>query len=91
MGVYIDGNKLLMITEPKTIHFKKNDKNLKYEIAYILLKYETFRSTHNKKVRLVDYCPNICMETIFVNTENNKTNEPHKFVLNLKLKIIAPT
>ena len=23
------------------------------------------------------------METIFMNTENSKTNEPHKFVLNL--------
>ena len=23
------------------------------------------------------------METIFMNTENRKTNEPHKFVLNL--------
>ena len=23
------------------------------------------------------------METIFTNTENSKTNEPHKFVLNL--------
>ena len=22
------------------------------------------------------------METIFINTENSKTNEPHKFVLN---------
>ena len=23
------------------------------------------------------------METIFMNTENSKTNEPHKFVINL--------
>ena len=31
------------------------------------------------------------MQTIFMNTENNKTNEPHKFVLNLlqKLNLIA--
>ena len=29
------------------------------------------------------YCPNISMETIFMNTENSKTNEPHKLVLNL--------
>ena len=27
------------------------------------------------------------METIFMNTENSKTNEPHKFVLNFKFKI----
>ena len=25
------------------------------------------------------------METIFLNTEKSKTNEPHKFVLNLSL------
>ena len=27
------------------------------------------------------------METIFMNTENSKTNEPHKFVLNLSQKL----
>ena len=27
------------------------------------------------------------METIFMNTENNKTNEPHKFVLNLSKRL----
>ena len=27
------------------------------------------------------------METIFINTENSKTNEPHKFVLNLSQKL----
>ena len=27
------------------------------------------------------------METIFVNTENSKINEPHKFVLNLSQKL----
>ena len=36
-----------------------------------------------QKMRLVDYCPNISMETISINTENNKANEPRKFVLNL--------
>ena len=32
------------------------------------------------------------METIFANTENSKTNEPHKFVLNLsqRLNLINP-
>ena len=28
------------------------------------------------------------METIFVNTENNKTNESHKFVLNLSQRLV---
>ena len=27
------------------------------------------------------------MEVIFINTENNKTNEPHKFVLNLSQRL----
>ena len=35
------------------------------------------------------------METIFMNMENSRKNEPHKFVRNLsqrqKLKIITPT
>ena len=32
------------------------------------------------------------METIFINTENSKTNEPHKFTLSLagKLKLKNP-
>ena len=27
------------------------------------------------------------METIFIDTENNKTNEPHNFVLNLSQRL----
>ena len=27
------------------------------------------------------------METIFMNTKNSKTNEPHKFVLNLSQRL----
>ena len=27
------------------------------------------------------------MKTIFMNTENNKTNEPHKFALNLSQRL----
>ena len=30
-----------------------------------------------------NYCPNISMETIFINTENIKTNKPHRFILKL--------
>ena len=37
----------------------------------------------NKNTRLNNYCPNISLETVFINTENSKTSEPHKFVLNL--------
>ena len=35
------------------------------------------------KTRLVNYCPNLSMETIFMKTENSKTSEQNKFVLNL--------
>ena len=38
-------------------------------------------------MRLVDYCLNISMETILMNTENNKINEPHKFVRNLPQRV----
>ena len=31
---------------------------------------------------LNNYCPNISMETIFMDTENSKVNEPYKFILN---------
>ena len=36
-----------------------------------------------EKTRSDNYCPNISMETIFVNMENSKSNEAHKFVFNL--------
>ena len=39
------------------------------------------------KTRLVHYCLNISIKTIFVNTENSKTNEPYKFVLKLTQRL----
>ena len=36
---------------------------------------------------LDNYCPNISMEAVFMNTENSKTNEQHKFVLNLSQRL----
>ena len=37
---------------------------------------------------LYNYCPNnIDVETILMNMENSKTNEPHKFVLNLSQRL----
>ena len=35
----------------------------------------------------MDYCPNLSMETIFVKTENSKTNEPHRFLLHLSQRL----
>ena len=36
---------------------------------------------------LNNYCPKISMEAVFMNTENNKTKEPRKFVLNLSQRL----
>ena len=38
-------------------------------------------------MRLDNYCRNISMETIFMNTKNSKTNEPHKLILNLSQRL----
>ena len=38
-------------------------------------------------MRSVNYCPNINMEMIFLNTENSKMSERHKFVYNLSQKL----
>ena len=65
------------ITEPKTIHFdlpKDVNNNLNFINAFY-------------KTRLMDYCPNLSMETIFVKTENSKTNEPHRFLLHLSQRL----
>ena len=36
-----------------------------------------------QKMRLNNYCQNKSMETTFMNTENSKAIEPHKFAFNL--------
>ena len=38
-------------------------------------------------MRLGNYCPNISIKTIFMNTEKSKTNETHKFFLNLSQRL----
>ena len=38
-------------------------------------------------MRLGDCYPNVRMEKVFMNTENSKTCEPHKFVLNLSQRL----
>ena len=66
---------MVVIREPKTFYFdfdwpKNVDENLKYE-------------TELTENRIKNDWPNISLEMIFMNTENSKTNEPHKFALNL--------
>ena len=36
-----------------------------------------------QKMRLNNYCQNESMETTFMNTEDSKAIEPHKFAFNL--------
>ena len=56
-----------MIMEPKKHDF--------------ITKHNEFSAEH--MIKSNNYCPNLSMETIFMNRENSKTNEPHKFILNL--------
>ena len=79
MGVHIRDKKLVITTRQKTFHFdlpKDIDNNLKYKIETIIKHYE-FLAEYKIKIRLGNYCPNIGMKTIFMNTENSKINEPN--------------
>ena len=82
---------MVVITEQKTFYFdfdwpKNINKNLKHEIEFII---KSNKSVAENKIKneIEHYCPNISMKMIFMNTENNKTNEPHKFVLNLSQRL----
>ena len=63
-----------------------NSEKLKNEIRQILYSwYRSKRITKNVYKSLLDIIQN--METIFMNNENSKTSEPHRFELNLTDKI----
>ena len=62
------------------------DRNLKHEIEFIIKTNESL-AENKKKTILNNYCQNISMEKIFVNTANSKTNKPHKFALNLSQRL----
>ena len=84
-GVHIEGNQIIATTGRTTFHFvlpKDFGINLKHE-TYSIINHNEVLAKHTIKTRLDNYCPNISMKTIFMNTDNSKTNEPHKFVLNL--------
>ena len=88
--MHIDNNKLVVI-EPKTFNFhfdlsKDIDKNLKCENDSNII-HNAFLAEQRIKMRLTNYCTNINMETIFMNTENSKTNEPQKLVLSLTQRL----
>ena len=72
------GENVIVIRDPKTfcfnIHWPKlADENLKHEIEFIIKNNESL--AENK------------MKTMFMNTENSKTNEPNKFILNLSQRL----
>ena len=84
---------MVVVREAKTFYFDFNwpkdaDDNFKHKIEFIRKSNECLPDNNIKKTRLNNYCSNISMETIFMNTENKKkTNEPHKFVLNLSQRL----
>ena len=79
---------MIVIRDPKFFDFgfhwpKDVDENLKHKIEFIIKSNESLAENKIKKTSLNNCCSNIRMETVFMSTENSKTNEPHKFVLNL--------
>ena len=61
---------------------KDADENLNHEIEFIIKRNESLADNKIKN-EIEQLLLNINMETIFMNMENSKANEPHKFVLNL--------
>ena len=93
MRVHTGDDKLVITTESETVDFdlpKDVDNNLKQEIDSIL-QYNGLLAEHTVSTRLDNYWPNVSMKMIFMNTENSKTNEPHKFVLNLLQRLALKT
>ena len=76
-GMHVEDNKLVIITKPKTIHFdlsKDVDNSLKYETDFII-KHIKLLAEHTIKTKLANYCSNISMEMIFMNTKNINTKD----------------
>ena len=78
-----------VIIKPNTIHFGlpiTYGNSLKYKIYFIIKQVNIYLNIH-QKTRLVSYCPNINLETIFMNTEKSKANKVYKFVVNLPQRL----
>ena len=52
-----------------------------------IIKHSQPLAEHTIKTRLVNYCPNISIETIFMNTGNSKANETGKFAFNVSQRL----
>ena len=77
------------VKEPKTFYFdlpRDAGINLKH-VIYSIIKHYQLLTEHTIKMRLYHDYPNISMETIFMNTENSKTNERHKLVFKLSQRL----
>ena len=77
--VYIAGNRVVIVREPRPFRLGIN---LKHEI-YFLIKYNKNLTEHTIKLRLDSSCPSMNLKNNFLNKSNNKTNEPQKVLLNL--------
>ena len=84
MGVHTGVNRLVITTQPKAFYFDLTQdvaNTLKHETDSFI-KHNEFLGEHTIKNKIVHYCSNKNMKTIFMNTENSKMSEPHTFVLN---------
>ena len=88
--MHIDINSLVIITEPKIVHFDLSidvDNNLSHEIDLIIQNKEIL-AEHAIKIEISHILSkHISMETIFMNSENRKMSEPLKFFLNLPQRL----
>ena len=66
MAVIIKDHKLVIKTEQNTINFDLHETDLS-------IKQNDFLTENTMKNELVDYCPNMIMETIIMNIETWKT------------------
>ena len=86
--VYIAGNRVVIVREPRPFHFglpKDFGINLKHEI-YSLIKYNKNLTEHTIKLRLDSFLSKY-LKNNFLNKCNNKTNEPQKVLLNLSQRL----
>ena len=77
MGAHVGGKKVVITTKAKHVWFTE------IRWHYFVIKYNELLAEFTIKMRLIKVWPNISIETIFLNTKNSKTKEPHEFVLNL--------
>ena len=82
---------VIVIRDPKSFYFvfdwpKNVDDNFKHETEFIIKSNESFAENKTKE-KIEQFLLNVSIEIIFMNTENSKTSEPHKCVLNLSQRL----